>query len=407
VRIQISFRNFIPTIIGILPFLSQYRIPWINLNLGLLMVLLISSWGLINMIYTRSFINWLPGIVYLVIGYLLVNVIVTSEGLVKLIIFLYGIIPIMWLCNNGLIDIQKIERTIIVVSVLASIVVFVQYFTYYGFGLTLTTGRVMLPLSSFLESSEYLETSMLSGALFRPAGFFLEPAHFIQYALVAVIIIQFQNFRSNKLVLDSKAVVISVGCILTTSGMGLVLTPAIWVYYIIAKKGFSKKKLFAILAGIMVVVLVISFLSKTSFFNLTIERLLGSGNSTESAFIGRMYTSYFLEELSGLSKVIGTGFQNVPIYSGTYRTGAEYYMTGIVELQYSVGIIGTVLTILLILYFVINRKNEQRIIAGFFLILIFIAARIKLVDFVFYGSLVYRVTQYKQQKLWSRKDESW
>ena len=85
-RIQISFRNFIPTIIGILPFLSQYRIPWINLNLGLLMVLLISSWGLINMIYTRSFINWLPGIVYLVIGYLLVNVIVTSEGLVKLIL---------------------------------------------------------------------------------------------------------------------------------------------------------------------------------------------------------------------------------------------------------------------------------------------------------------------------------
>ena len=385
--LKVSMPRFLSIIIALLPFIYLYRIDAIQVNCGLICILLIALYGLIKMVATRKGFREFPGIIIITIVYLVFNSLVET-GVRELGIFMIGLLPTLWLYDQDLVDVSTLKKAISVIAAVSAIVVIMQSIAYYLFGIV-SDNRVLLPFASMLEDKYYFETSMFQGSLFRPSGFFLEPSHFIQYSVAAIACLQFDEDNLNGAKISKLAILISIGCILTTSGMGIVLVPCIWAYFAVSIRGFSSRKLRIIVSGIIVVAIAFLLLSSTTFFGLAIDRILGTGTSTETSYAGRMYTSYFLNELNGVEKWIGRGFQNIPRYTGNYRTGMGYYMTGIVELQYCLGYIGTFLVLVLVIYYIVKRKNYQRLSAIIFLVFIFIAAKIKLVDFIFYSSLVF------------------
>lgn len=118
-------------------------------------------------------------------------------------------------------------------SAIAALGLAVQTVSFYFFGKHI----VMIPVSFLLESAEQwipLATTGLTSVsgmptdFYRPSSLFLEPSHFFLYAFPAVIIFLFSKGRDRRKVV--LAALISVGLLLSTSGMGLALVFGAWAF---------------------------------------------------------------------------------------------------------------------------------------------------------------------------------
>ena len=136
----------------------------------------------------------------------------------------------------------------------------------------------------------------------------------------------------------------SAGIIMTTSGIGVLTVIFLWLYiYLINMDTVSQKKMVETVGGILFVLVVFVILIFSSdFFIQTMNRLLPSQGGT--AIKGRIWSIKYVMDLTGLDRVWGMGYKNIPM---NYSTGYQIYMTAIVEMLYCQGIVGTILFVLL------------------------------------------------------------
>ena len=253
------------------------------------------------------------------------------------------------------------------IAVLMTFVVLAQHLLYIGAGTTITTDRSFLfPFKEFFNSGmvETLNGSkMIIGGLFRPSAFFIEPAHYSQFCLIGLTV----SLANNEELLNKKAIIISLGIILTTSGLGIVTTFAIWtVKMVVNGKGLTRSTIIYLCVGLIAIILALIVLYAISnSFRMALARITTSSVDHKSALEGRLGSRILLKDLNAEERLIGMGYGNIPTY-GVKRT--TYYMTGIIELLYCQGILGTALFLLCYVQMMLRALRKNALTALYILI---------------------------------------
>lgn len=227
------------------------------------------------------------------------------------------------------------------IAILASIFIIIQNLSYYLFGKHLQ----MVPTSLLLpESSQWILGAQtgrvgINGvmtALYRPSAFFLEPSHMFLY-IFPILFIYLLSRDMNKWRFR-RAILLSIGIILSTSGMGIAVTVAAWgLYFGLSSGKMNEIKLRNILKLKNIIIIILLFFAAiivvftVPTIRDSVERIL-FGN----AISGRTsQATNLLKSLSGSELIIG-------VTSTT--EGIEYNLSGFAATLYKFGIIGIILS---------------------------------------------------------------
>lgn len=229
---------------------------------------------------------------------------------------------------NGIVDTKRTMRAIVLIAKLACFIEILQYLCYYG----LHRHIQCVPTGMLLDSAKQWILLAKTGrigvsgrmlALYRPSAFFLEPSHLAIYCIPALVFtllsqdgIPFPEMRRKNF---ASAVIISIGILLSTSGLGLASVVAIWGLYIVVyakETGLFKKirlkdivnpKTIALMLAV-VVFLVAAYFTVGVFHSAVNRIFFTSSGEANSAIGGRTSTGIrALKMLSGKKALIGVG----------------------------------------------------------------------------------------------------
>ncbi len=389
VYVDIRRDNWTALLLSLTPFLKNYKVSYVGVNLATLIffALIIIEFIFkatgkrkeqhLQICFSKPFI--IVMLLYMVVEYYIIHNLKSYQGTVlnnftdimAFAFIMYGLVII-----TSKKDVCKqFKRHIIQISCFMACVVIIQTVLFYLFGVTLSEGRrFLLPFSNMFEESvaRYVSTSsMIINGLFRPSAFFLEPAHFAQYCSLALCVVVFENLGKNRH--SYAGILISIGMILTTSGLGIALVGLIWgIKYLIDISTLERRKIVnALIIAVCLGIIFVVLYNTVGFFANAVNRVLIQDDN--NAVAGRIGSVLFLDRLSGVEKIFGTGYKNLPWSTARNVT---YYMTSIVEIQYCQGVVGLVVFIgmlLLTLFRMIMKKLlKTTIFMAFILFVIFI-----------------------------------
>ena len=374
---KIEKEKIIAFFFSIAQFLTIYKVPGIGINAAYFPLMFLSFFYVLiakkryqEKILTRYLFFFMA--IYILLNQVLVSRSIIYDAsrtnIISIISFFMYIF--LFTCSFG-----KSEKLVTYyigfvenISIFMSFVVIVQCVLYYIFGTSITYDRsFILPLKAFFNEGtiKYLETSqMVINGIFRPSAFFLEPAHFSQYCSIGLASLL---LKKNSL-LNKRAIVVSVGMILTTSGLGIGCVFSLWMVFLLIKgRKLTVEKItkicFGFLLGILLFVVV--FLISQSFRSAII-RVFVPSNGYNSGIEGRLWSRSFVESLTGKDLIFGMGFKNIPVY-GVNKTA--YYMTGVVEMLYCQGVVGILIFSVLYIWMIIRSKRTWQEVAMIILVL--------------------------------------
>ena len=238
----------------------------------------------------------------------------------------------------------KISNMLISASIVASVDTrsrVVQNIVYYlfHFHIQLVPTALLLP-----ESSQWIlgvETGRvgINGVmteLYRPSAFFLEPSHMFLYVFPILYIVLLSP-GINKLRIKL-SIFLSLGLILTTSGMGICITAFAWLLYfglndgknniIELKNLLSRKKIFILVILCLIIVVMIFFVpTLRQSFNRILSGEAITGRTSQA--------NNLIESLEGQQLIIG-------VTNST--AGIAFNLSGFAATLYKFGIIGIILS---------------------------------------------------------------
>lgn len=377
----------IPFLIALLPFLVSISVPIVDslyasdLVIIFLFIFLLfklsrinNKNGAISIVGLRVFslIIFLSFIIGKALFPLFFNYHVGS-GVWGLFIFFITMLVIIPFGQN-IIDSKKIQKVIVVVSLLAFLGLSLQYISYYSTNHFIK----LIPLELYSQQVKELYSNVaitgIKNGQFRPSSFFLEPAHYAEYCSIGVASLLFSNWRKGHLP-TFLAIVISFGIILSTSGLGIVLIGAIWLFKLIFVKK-NRFQSFVIIASVFVILLI--SLPKTDFFNVIVSRVFNSDQSGNAIYArGNSYLSWL--ELNPFHKLFGIG----------YGLEQNIYMPGLSKYLCRIGLFGVAFLLFVVFqhYRFLNYFGKAMSLVW---LLTFIMADISGVYyFVFYFLIIY------------------
>lgn len=343
-------------ILALIPVLSLYGIPSLNLDFGTMLALL----GIIYIMIKEKRLYlilsgkriWFAYIVYMVLSlsfpYLwgdnIGNSIIARTG--KNIIY---ILILLISTSAGLVDYQLFRNCYLKISKLATLFILMQSIAFYGFH------RVIPGYINFLLISDGYgdRLSQAVTGLFRPTSFFYEPSHYFEYVAPALIICLFENETKNKDIYI--ALLITLGVVFSTSGMGGVAIAICWGIWIIkkTKRLIVEKK--ALLISCIFIVTGLIFM-RTSYAQSIYNRVFGNSASgvTYTAVNARTDIYKVLFDQDMFSILFGNGYGNT--------LDAYYYPSWAFNVR-CLGIIGTAIIVgIYIKYFRITHRIDTRMI---------------------------------------------
>ena len=276
---------------------------------------------------------------------------------------------------DDLINIGYFLRVSCGIATAASVLIVIQYFCYYllGFHLQLVPTSLLLPEAEQWTLGAQTGLAGITGrigTLYRPSAFFLEPSHMFLYVFPHIFIMLFSPGKSRwKL---QKGILLSVGIVLTTSGMGLMTVAFAWAAFYaltsgkankLSVKNLVKPKNFLILcifavAAVLAVIYVPTV--RRSFM-----RIIDPSNS--GAIAGRTRLSRQLITSLGLKGWL-IGVTNT-------LEGIEFNMPGFSATVYKFGLIGVVLSYTTYVYGIAKCKNQYFWISVFAVVISFFSAQ--------------------------------
>ena len=326
-------------LIGLLPVVMIFRVPFTGIGFSTLFVFALTLLAVLHV----GFKGWkirpcIPLILFF--GYILIRNF--GNGALPLLYLMAFMVVLT--CYNGLIDIYITLDVIDKVTILASVIVLVQSLMHYLFGINIPA----LFNSFLLEEYAGISGVRITSGIFRPSGFFLEPAHFAQYSIIAVL----YNISKEKIRVPVLAM-ISLAMLLSTSGIGLLLLAGSFIYLLFIKTRSIKKErriqyfiiLFVSLVLLMIVV------SRVSYVQLALQRVFSTDSSGYNAISGR--TAKWSSTVGSLS------FNRLILGIGPKINKISGFMTGLNEILYYYGIVGLILLIVSIFTFFIERIKEK------------------------------------------------
>ncbi|MCR5659283.1 MAG: hypothetical protein K6G25_08160 [Bacteroidales bacterium] len=206
--------------------------------------------------------------------------------------------------SNGSINISYFFKYAIRIAVLATIAIIIQFISHNLLGRTID----FRPLSLLTtQENIWVRTSVNygeAGFMYRPSGFFLEPSHFFLYSFPIITVLLLSVNRDRK---DFRtALFLSLGLLLTTSGMGIAVLVGLWtLYFLVYKKvddySFNILKVINVRNVVIIVLLLIVFYlayRTIPFIQNAVDRIFSDDDAT-NAIDGRvrLVTDY----VSGIS----------------------------------------------------------------------------------------------------------
>lgn len=276
--------------------------------------------------------------------------------------------------SMGCIDLKTVIKAATVVACVAGGLMIVQYICYYGFGfhLQLVPTDLLHPSAGQWVAGAKTGRVSVTGsiiAFYRPCAFFLEPAHLFIYCFPPLFI---NLYKTGKTPLNWVAgVLISLGIVLSTSGMGVAVVFGAWVLFVAlwdektdTLKLSSLKKLKHWARAVCVVLaLVLLFLNVPSI-NHSLARIIGRKTISISMFLPEGWVDSDETSLpevkdeslvgdrnaiSGRTKVALKVLKNMRL--GQWIVGcsdnvadANGHMPGFASIAYRYGVIGLLLT---------------------------------------------------------------
>ena len=365
----------------LLPVILMYRTPGLSVGLSTALVAITMPYA-ITIIFNRSnkiaiSLLW-PLFIYLIYA--------IFKGTSSSILLCIAIGVHLSAISTGIINTHYLRQCIENVSIFAALCVTLQQLVHA------TTG-VHIPMiypGGLIDGLKDYSVNILTGipmggeTMYRPCAFFLEPSHMSQYCIIGLGSSLFRMKPAIK-----NAIVISIGLIMTTSGMGVVLTFGMWAWWIMNKNnlngnGRGKKNSFFLLIGLVLLVVV---LYQIPFFQSVVSRFTSNPDDDYNAITGRTlwWDVYFGEgQLSNF--VYGMGLSDMP----------EEYFTGIMTQLYAYGIIGTFFFLLYIVILIIRTKGLPRTFTTIYLALLFLANLTGFISIIFNFGVILSLYSSKQ-----------
>lgn len=341
-----------------LPILQHYRSFFQDAS-TVLMVLLFAYLG-IRMLQTEKwhFVTMLPLLVFSV--YELFNHGVgVMEFAREALLMAYCVAA-----ASRIIDLKAFSRAVVCVASVATALIILQYICYYVFGFHLQLVMTDLLKERAQQWVLLAQTGRISVsgkwmAFYRPSAFFLEPSHFTLYCFPAVALVLLNNERSRKKWL--LAAFLSLGIVLTTSGMGIAIVFGLWGVFLLRHfmgEGSTAQKLknlvkpkALLVYGILLAIVVAAYLL-VPVFRQSINRIfLASSGTGKNAIEGRMGTG--IKMISGLK-----GWE---FWFGKASWGGvhDWNMAGFFYTFYTQGLVGALLSYAFYVQSIIKLKGAR------------------------------------------------
>lgn len=340
------------------PILQHYK--GIFVYGGLLALILAMPYALIKLAGSRRVTSEVLAITVSILPYFLFQVMDHGTNFSEIghvvLIFLY-----MLAFCSGAMHTKLFVKTAVMISCIASALIILQYICYYIFGFHLQLVPTSMLLNNANQWVRLAQTGRIGitgrvSALYRPSAFFLEPAHMFIYLFPPLFYELLHPDVASRGI--KRAILISVGIILSTSGMGIVVTAAVWLLYF-SKRGNRDNRLSVLkllrprnvlTIGIIVAILYILY-SRVDFFQNSLLRVLSS-EGRESAISGRTTLgNAFISQMKGSQLIFGI--------SDSYANDIEFHMSGFNGSIYRYGIIGTILSYVFYVKSVFELRNQQ------------------------------------------------
>ena len=214
----------------------------------------------------------------------------------------------------GCVNVEKVMRYASYVACAATVLLVVQYATYYVLG----THLKLLPTQLFLEeSSRWLERATVGitegGSMYRPSSIFMEPSHLFIYMfpLLCLCLLLPDMTVWRKWV----AVILTAGIVLSTSGMGIAVAIGLWglflaMYY--EKQGKIRFRWTTLFSARTLCILILLFAALVGaylfvpLFRKIINRIFVSETGS-TAIEGRVRLAInYIQSISGKEIWVGT-----------------------------------------------------------------------------------------------------
>lgn len=286
-------------------------------------------------------------------------------------------------------DTKYFIRVVLTISKIASILIILQYFCYYilHFHVRMVPTNLLLERASQWILGAKTGRAGITGRVsrfYRPSAFFLEPSHMFIYMFMPLIYTMFSPNFGRKERRDS--ILLTVGMILTTSGMGIITAVGMWIIFL-GKQGennkfslvrfFNPKIMLLIIIG---VVTAFVLYSKVPFVHNSVVRIFSSGTDYTNAISGRVASgNKLVRGLSGMQRIIGVKDD---------LSGIDFNMSGFNSTMYQYGIIGTVISYVFYLSGVFKLKSSFVWISIVTIVLSFFSAHTHTMFFMIYCTFV-------------------
>ena len=221
-------------------------------------------------------------------------------------------------------------------AVIATVMIFFQAIIFYVSGTAVDLFPVSLVDAKRLAEDSSLHLNIVQNGIIRPAAFFAEPSHYTHF--VSPLLIQYMLTEEKRKVKKKLIIFVSIGVVLSTSGMGLVLVAALWIFYVFQLIYSRKKKylLYGICLLVFFIGIFIFFFNNNAYFQKSIVRIFIPSSFSSSAIGGRTAgIENMFRMLNGNEVWFGTGEATNRINNG--------FIGGIFQIIYQNGVLGAIL----------------------------------------------------------------
>ncbi len=367
-RIHIKNSGGYALFLALLPVVMMYKVPGVGMGVSTVLIAL-------GMIYAGTCILMIPrsfsGLGFLVPLYIYFVYVMTKSP-VENILLCIAILVHLTAIAAGAVDAQKLKKYMVFLSLLASSLVIVQLLvhTLTGFHIPCINYRWCLDSMSSYRSA--IQTGIPSvEKIYRPSSIFLEPAHLAQYCIMGLIMCLFDREKRIK-----EAIVISLGILCTTSGMGIVLVLLCWGWWFMYsnERLTQARRIQRMLLGCVAAVVVYAVLMRIPFFRGAIGRITGTASGGYNAINGRFFwwDTYFG----------GRGWKEL-LYGFGLNALPGVYFTGFMEQLYAYGIVGFVLFVVALLFILKKSGSMGKLLTVIYIALLFFANLTGFISIVF------------------------
>ena len=260
------------------------------------------------------------------------------------------IILLINLCfsSREVFKLDTFKKVIVTVSIVATIIMIVQYILFYVFGINWLPIPKNIYRPDIIEEYYTKSNIFLTGldhGLYRPSAFFMEPSHFSEYAIVGLAL---ELFYAKDKTSFRIPVILTAGIVLSTSGLGILCAVIAWGYKLFIAKTTTSKKIKRIFAVILALSVMYFILDSIGIANLILSRF-GTSNISSSGFNSRF---------GDVTKVFSQFDTWKMLFGEGYDSQAKFWLSGWFSVARQVGLIG-VIALVSILISIGKRTNVE------------------------------------------------